>query len=234
MILRRIPPPRGDETTLRSRKEEVVPRDVRVEVDSAAAIFRNSLGAFKEPLRQRACSYWSGRDGITNLASSGSFRETACAEASLSVVGMWSVRSGPDPTGPVRLGGGTAAGRPARVGAPPDLRPQPPRPPDLAPLHDRLAGVGGPAADLVRGGPNVDSRAVFYARYENAFGKLWETLNPADPRVSFKVRRAWLLQLRNWYQRRRRRTDERIVERRNAELGSAVHDVFATVDANPD
>src|SRR5439155_22417096 len=55
VILRRIPPPRGDETTLRSRKEEVVPRDVRVEVDSAAAIFRNSLGAFKEPLRQRAC-----------------------------------------------------------------------------------------------------------------------------------------------------------------------------------
>jgi hypothetical protein len=70
---------------------------------------------------------------------------------------------------------------------------------------------------LVRGGPNVDSRAVFYARYENAFGKVWETLNPADPRASFTVRRAWLIRLRNWYQRRRRRSDEQIVQRRNAE-----------------
>jgi hypothetical protein len=75
---------------------------------------------------------------------------------------------------------------------------------------------------LVRGGPSVDSRAVFYARYENAFGKVWETLNPADPRASFKVRRAWFLLTRNAYQRRRRRSDERIVQRRNAEEIEAV------------
>ena len=144
-------------------------------------------------------SYWSGRDGITNLASSGSFRETACAEASLSVVGMWSVRSGPDPTGPVRIS-------PGRGGTP-------------TWGLDRNRSLGSPLGHT-RSSAAVQTLtrgAVFYARYENAFGKLWETLNPADPRVSFKVRRAWLLQLRNWYQRRRRRTDERIVERRNAE-----------------
>src|SRR4029079_4864880 len=33
-------------------------------------------------------------------------------------------------------------------------------------------------------------RVVFYARYENAFGKTWETINPRDPLAAFKVRRA--------------------------------------------
>jgi hypothetical protein len=63
----------------------------------------------------------------------------------------------------------------------------------------------------------VDSRAVFYARYENAYGKVWETLNPVDPSAAFKVRRAWLFRLRTWRQRRRRAADERIARRRLTE-----------------
>jgi hypothetical protein len=71
-----------------------------------------------------------------------------------------------------------------------------------------------------RAKPNVDSRAVFYARYENSFGKTWETLNPADPLASFKVRRAKLARFRRahaWRQRRKRTIAERIVVRRNNE-----------------
>ena len=43
---------------------------------------------------------------------------------------------------------------------------------------------------LQSGGPDVDKRAVFFARYEDARGKTWETRNPADPTADFKIGRA--------------------------------------------
>jgi len=43
---------------------------------------------------------------------------------------------------------------------------------------------------LQTGGPDVDKRAVFFARYEDARGKTWETDNPADPTADFKIGRA--------------------------------------------
>ena len=42
---------------------------------------------------------------------------------------------------------------------------------------------------LRKGGPDVDSRATFFARYEDARGKTWETRNPADPTSDFKIGR---------------------------------------------
>jgi len=36
-------------------------------------------------------------------------------------------------------------------------------------------------------GPNVDERAVFYARYEDAIGRSWESLNPVDPLADFVI-----------------------------------------------
>lgn len=71
---------------------------------------------------------------------------------------------------------------------------------------------------LERGGPNVDSRAIFFTRYENAFGETWETFNPADPQGSLEVRRsrsAWLRQLAARRQRKRRRAEQRDAERRD-------------------
>jgi hypothetical protein len=67
---------------------------------------------------------------------------------------------------------------------------------------------------LARRGENVDDRAIFFARYENAFGKTWESRNPADPLADFTIRRSRLLRLHEWRQRQRRKRDERIVNRR--------------------
>ncbi|MEP7335250.1 MAG: hypothetical protein ABI717_05655 [Actinomycetota bacterium] len=80
--------------------------------------------------------------------------------------------------------------------------------------------VGAAPYGLARGGPDVDDRAVFHARYENAYGKTYETLNPANPLASFKVRRARLARFRRYYawrQRRKRETTERIFNRRFVE-----------------
>lgn len=35
----------------------------------------------------------------------------------------------------------------------------------------------------------LHSRVAFYARYEDAFGQVWETENPADPLGDFEIRR---------------------------------------------
>jgi hypothetical protein len=62
-------------------------------------------------------------------------------------------------------------------------------------------------------------RAIFYARYENAFGKTWETRNPKDPLASFKVRRRWFWSVRrrlhSLRQTRMRARAQRLAERRN-------------------
>lgn len=42
---------------------------------------------------------------------------------------------------------------------------------------------------LQKGGPDVDRRALFFARYEDARGKTRETRNPADPTADFRIGR---------------------------------------------
>jgi hypothetical protein len=68
-------------------------------------------------------------------------------------------------------------------------------------------------------------RVIFYARYDNAFGKTWETINPRDPLDSFTVRRArpWVRwrRLHAWRQQRKRERWKRIVDGINEERGSA-------------
>lgn len=76
---------------------------------------------------------------------------------------------------------------------------------------------------LARGGQDVDERAIFYARYENAYGRTWESANPADSLADFTIRRTRLLRYREWRQRHRRARDERVVERRlREEIGGLV------------
>jgi hypothetical protein len=76
---------------------------------------------------------------------------------------------------------------------------------------------------LERGGPNVDSRAIFYTRYENAFGETWETFNPVDPEASLQVRRShstWWRHIAEWRQRVKRKDEQRTAERRRSEPAS--------------
>jgi hypothetical protein len=61
-------------------------------------------------------------------------------------------------------------------------------------------------------------RHVFYARYENAFGKTWETRNPKDPLASFQVRRRWFWRARRrpharWQRRKRASAERRVMAR---------------------
>jgi len=64
-------------------------------------------------------------------------------------------------------------------------------------------------------GLGVYERRVYWARYEDAFGRVWETANPADPLADFDVFRSspW----RRWLVERRQRFgrwwDERVVNR---------------------
>jgi hypothetical protein len=69
---------------------------------------------------------------------------------------------------------------------------------------------------MQRGGPDVDSRAVFWARYENAFGIVYETANPVDPLADFSVRRsrAWVRWVRERWQARKRVSLDKIASRR--------------------
>ena len=71
------------------------------------------------------------------------------------------------------------------------------------------------------GRPGSMHRVVFYARYENAYGKTWETSNPREPLDSFEVRRArlWVRPRRfhSLRQRRKRASGEKIFERRVVE-----------------
>jgi hypothetical protein len=80
---------------------------------------------------------------------------------------------------------------------------------------------------LAKGGRDVDSRAVFWARYENAFGRMYETANPVDPFADFEVfrSRGWKRRWREWRQNSKRQRDEQVANRRVAEELKANLDV---------
>jgi hypothetical protein len=50
----------------------------------------------------------------------------------------------------------------------------------------------------------VDASRVYWARYENAQGKTWETLNPGDRSARLDIRRVRWVRLHEWRERRRR------------------------------
>lgn len=76
---------------------------------------------------------------------------------------------------------------------------------------------------LQKGGPDVDSRALFFARYEDARGKTRETRNPADPTADFMIGRPpRFLKLHERRQARRRaKADKKVNDALVAELGTA-------------
>jgi hypothetical protein len=53
-----------------------------------------------------------------------------------------------------------------------------------------------------RSGP--DPTRVFWARYENAQGKVWETRNPGDPSKQLGIKRIRARRVREWFEQRRR------------------------------
>ena len=48
------------------------------------------------------------------------------------------------------------------------------------------------------------AHALFFARYEDAVGKVWETRNPVDPLADFEIRAVRRPRLREWRERRLR------------------------------
>jgi hypothetical protein len=52
---------------------------------------------------------------------------------------------------------------------------------------------------------DADITRVFWARYENAQGKLWETRNPGDRSARLDIKRVRALRLQEWWEERQRR-----------------------------
>jgi hypothetical protein len=68
-------------------------------------------------------------------------------------------------------------------------------------------------------GPDTDRRRVYWCRYENAYGKTWETRNPVDRSSGLDIRRVRFLASRLWREeRRRRRTAKTAQEGLRADL----------------
>jgi RNA polymerase-binding transcription factor DksA len=71
------------------------------------------------------------------------------------------------------------------------------------------------------GPPGADERAEFWARYENAFGESYETVNPADPLDGMTIAplssSRWRRNLHDWSQARRRTREHDAALRRVAE-----------------
>jgi hypothetical protein len=92
-----------------------------------------------------------------------------------------------------------------RVLAPGERRP----PAHSWPILISSLSVWGAAAE----GGNPDPGRVYWARYENAQGKVWETRNPGDRSANLDIRRVRLVRFKEWReQRRRARADERSTE----------------------
>jgi hypothetical protein len=79
-----------------------------------------------------------------------------------------------------------------------------------------VLGVAAETAPFVIGKPGVDGRAVFWARYANQAGELFESRNPADPLKDSSMRRvgAGYVQRHEGRQERRRERDRKSANRR--------------------
>jgi hypothetical protein len=53
-------------------------------------------------------------------------------------------------------------------------------------------------------GESLDESRAYWARYEDAFRRTWETRNPSDRSTKLKVRRVWWLKRREESERRER------------------------------
>lgn len=71
-----------------------------------------------------------------------------------------------------------------------------------------------------------DERRVYWVRYENAFGKIWETANPADPLADLAIfpSSRWRRRLHDRRQRFRRWWHDLVVNRRMAALRDAIRE----------
>jgi hypothetical protein len=64
--------------------------------------------------------------------------------------------------------------------------------------------LGVDALVLIGKRGNPDATSVFWARYENAQGKVWETRNPGDPSKQLGIKRIRARRLHEWVEQRRR------------------------------
>jgi hypothetical protein len=83
------------------------------------------------------------------------------------------------------------------------LKPGDRRPPEEGswPILIDSLSMWGRAADSKDEG-DLDATRVYWARYENAQGKTWETRNPGDRSTRLDIRRVRLVRLHEWRERR--------------------------------
>ncbi|HZQ63608.1 MAG TPA: hypothetical protein VFA66_00070 [Gaiellaceae bacterium] len=62
-----------------------------------------------------------------------------------------------------------------------------------------------PHARAMLGEPVDDDNRVYWSRYENAFGRVWETRNPWQRAEDLDIRRVRFVRLREWRERRQLR-----------------------------
>jgi hypothetical protein len=88
------------------------------------------------------------------------------------------------------------------------LRPGDRRPSDGAwPVLLTSLAIWGRAADSIAAGKagSLDADRVYWARYESADGKTWETRNPGNRSAKLNIKRVRLPRLRDWRDTRRRK-----------------------------
>jgi hypothetical protein len=87
------------------------------------------------------------------------------------------------------------------------LRPGDRRPRDGAwPILLTSLAIWGRAADSVAAGKpgSLDADRVYWARYESADGKTWETRNPGNRSAKLNIKRVRFARLRDWRDTRQR------------------------------
>jgi Xaa-Pro aminopeptidase len=89
------------------------------------------------------------------------------------------------------------SGNVQRVMKPGDRRPEA----DSWPVLIDSLSMWGRAADS-KGSGDLDANRMYWARYENAQGKTWETRNPGDRSARLDIRRVRWVRLHEWRERR--------------------------------
>lgn len=109
---------------------------------------------------------------------------------------------------------------------------------DSWPILIASLSMWGRASEVKRrGAGELDSGRRYWARYENAQGETWETINPADRSARIHIRRVRAVRLREWRERRARemagRRDVEWEKRAVAELVARM-DEAKEADTGPD
>jgi hypothetical protein len=71
--------------------------------------------------------------------------------------------------------------------------------------ENALFAIPIPYARAALGGEETDEGRVYWCRYENAFGRMWETRNPWQRFGDMDIKPVHFFRMRDWLERRKRR-----------------------------